>query len=488
MSEVKGEPSAGRTTARAAIWAFLGTAGARVVTLIGLALLARLLAPREFGLLAFAMVYITYAETIGDLGSGMALVYWPNRREDAAQVTFVINAVAGVLWCALTYVIAPYVADFFNAPNGTPIVRVLGLSFILKYLGNAHDGLAQKDLRFRARFVAELGQAVLKAAVSIALAWLGFGAWSLVYGHLAGVAAGTLLLWMVVPWRPSLRLPLDLVKPMLGYGRGIITVNIMAAVTHHADLAVVGRFLGTTALGLYQMASKVPETTVVVLLWAVSRVLFPAFAKMHAAGDSLRRPYLTAARYISALAIPAAVGLFLTARPVVLVFLGPKWVDAAPILSALSIYVGLRALSTHAGDVLKATGRAQLLARLSVLKAILIVPALLAGVRWGATGVALGLVTATAVSTLITLVVASRIIDVGLTEIGAASLPSLAASAIMAVPVVLWLRWSGHLPAIVQLLAAVAIGAAVYAAALALLDREFFRRARHHFLPDTRTA
>ena len=480
--------SAGRTTARAAVWAFLGTAGSKVVTLIGLGLLARLLAPAEFGLLAFALVYITYAETIGDLGSGMALVYWPDRRDDAAQVTFVINAVAGVLWFGVTWLIADQVADFFNAPNGAPIVRVLGLSFILKYLGNAHDALAQKDLRFRARFVPELALAAVKAVVSIVFAWLGYGAWSLVYGHLAGVGINTLLLWIVVPWRPSLRLPLDLFKPMLGYGRGIIAVNVLAAATHHADLAIVGRFLGTTSLALYQMASKVPEMTVVVLLWVVSKVLFPAFSRMHAAGESLRQPYLTASRYISAITIPAATGLFVLSRPIVLVFLGEQWIASAPILSALAVYAAMRALSTHAGDVLKATGRAKLLAQLSVLKTVFVIPALFIGVRFGVVGVAVGLAVATAMSTMLTLFAATRLIHVSFASIGAALMPSVAASAVMAAVLVLWVRWSTHLPAVVQTFGGVLLGGAVYAVALGLLDRELLRRARRHFLPHTRTA
>lgn len=481
--------SAGRTTARAALWAFLGTAGSRAITLVGLALLARLLAPREFGLLAFAMVYITYAETIGDLGSGMALVYWPDRRDDAAQVTFMINAVAGVLWCLVTIAIAPWVADFFNAPNGAPLVRVLGLSFILKYLGNTHDALAQKDLRFRARIIPEVSLAAVKAAVSLFFAWRGYGAWSLVYGHLAGVGLSTILLWIVVPWRPSLRLPMDLVRPMLGYGRGIIVVNVLAAVTHHADLAVVGRYLGTTSLGLYQMASKIPETTVVVLLWVVSKVLFPAFSKMHAAGNSLRGPYLTATRYISAVTLPAAAGLFLLAGPIVLLFLGPKWTEAAPILSALAVYTALRALSTHAGDVLKATGRAHLLARLAVLKALLIVPALLLGVRYGAVGVAVGLAVATALSTLISLAIASRIIGVGLAEIAAALFPSSGATAVMSLAVFFWARWSAaHAPPVVQVGTGVLAGMLVYAAALALLDRDLFRHALRHFVAERHPA
>lgn len=478
--------STGRTTARAAVWAFMATAGGKLVTLIGLALLARLLAPREFGLLAFALVYITYAETIGDLGSGMALVYWPDRRDDAAQVTFVVNAVAGVMWFLITLAIAPAVADFFNAPNGAPIVRVLGVSFILKYLGNAHDALAQKDLRFRARFIPELSLACVKAAVSLVLAYFGFGAWSLVWGHLAGVGTRTLLLWLVVPWRPTFRLPMDLVKPMLGYGRGIITVNVLAAVTHHADLAVVGRALGTTALGLYQMASKIPEMTVVVMLWVVSTVLFPAFSKMHAAGESLRQPYLTATRYISAAALPAAAGLFLLARPVILVFLGRQWLEAVPILQALTVYTAMRAFSTHAGDVLKATGRAQLLARLSVVKAILIVPALLIGARYGAPGVAWGLAVAAALSTVLTLVVASRLIDVRLVAMLGASLPSIVATTVMAALVFAWMQWSStHAPPLVQVLGGVALGVAVFGVVLALLDRDLVRNARRHFLPRT---
>lgn len=477
--------SAGRTTARAAIWAFLATGGAKIITLVGLALLARLLAPREFGLLAFAMVYITYAETIGDLGSGMALIYWPDRREDAAQVTFAINIVAGVFWALVTLAIAPLVADFFNAPNGAPLVRVLAFSFLLKYLGNTHDSLLQKDMRFRARVAPDLALATLKAAVALVLAWLGFGAWSLVWGHLAGVGCRTALLWLAVPWRPTWSLPTDLVKPMLGYGRGIIVVNILAAITHHADLAIVGRYLGVTVLGLYQMATKIPEATIIVLVWVVSRVLFPAFSRMHATGESLRRPYLTASRYISAVTVPATIGLSILATPIVLVFLGRQWIAAAPILSALAIYAGFRSISTHGGDALKATGRAQLLARIAFVKALLIVPALLIGARFGAAATAVALTVATAITTAITLVAASRAIGVTLGSVLRSFMPSIAAGAAMAVPLIGWLRWSAGLLPVAQVAGGVAIGAMVYIAVLALIDRDLFRSARRHFLAAT---
>lgn len=470
--------SVGGRTLRAAGWAFLSTAGSKAITLVGLALLARLLAPREFGLLAFAMVYITYAETIGDLGSGMALIYWPERREEAAQVTFVINLLAGIFWCGLTIVIAPFIADFFNAPEGAPLVRWLAIGFILKYLGNTHDALTQKDLRFRARLIPDVALACVKAAVALLLAWRGFGAWSLVWGHIAGVGCRTLLLWVVVPWRPTWLLPRDLFKPMLSYGRGIIAVNVLAAITHHSDLAVVGRFLGTTVLGLYQMATKIPETTVIVLLWVVSRVLFPAFSRLHAAGESLQRPYLMATRYVSAITLPAATGLFLLSRPIILAFFGPAWEPAAPILAALVVYAAMRSIDTHAGDALKATGRANLLARLALLKAVVTLPALLVGARYDAVAVATALSIAATATAIVAIAVAAKVIRVHASDVVKAFMPSAVSAAAMALPILMWLRVAANLSPAVQLAGGVAIGAFVYTVVLAIVDRGLFRDAR----------
>ncbi|HET8797588.1 MAG TPA: oligosaccharide flippase family protein, partial [Thermoanaerobaculia bacterium] len=410
--------------------------------------------------------------------------YWPHRRDDAAQVTFLVNIAAGVTWCVITLAAAPSIASFFHTPSGAPMMRAIALSFILKYLGNTHDALSQKDLRFRARFIPELSLALVKAAVSIGLALAGFGAWSLVWGHIAGVGIRTILLWLVVDWRPRLGIPRDLLKPMLAYGRGIIAVNVLAAITHHADLAVVGRMLGTTALGLYQLASRIPETTIVVLLSVVSSVLFPAFSRMHAGGASLREPYLEVTRTLAAAIFPLAAGLILLARPLILLFLGERWLGAVPILQALTACAAVRALGTHAGDLLKATGRPRLLARLAIVKAAIVLPALLFGARFGAAGVARALAIAAALGTAITLAAAARAVRLRLASILGASLPGIAGAAIMSVPLLAWMWWSAaRLAPLVQLLGGTALGATVFAGALLLLDRELVRAMRDFFLP-----
>ncbi|MDQ6799437.1 MAG: lipopolysaccharide biosynthesis protein [Acidobacteriota bacterium] len=465
-------------TVRAALWAFVAATGKRVFTLVGLILLARILAPHDFGLLGFSMLYITFAEMIGDFGSSMALVYWPDRREDAAQTTFIINVIAGVFWCVVSLLLAPYIANFFHAPHGIAIVRALSPALLIKFLGNTHDALAQKDLRFRARTIPELSLSIGKASIALVFAGFGFGAWSLVWGQLGALAIWTILLWITVPWRPEWRIPHGLFKPMLRYGRSIVTVNVLAAVMFDADLVVVGRFLGVTALGLYQMAGRVPEATVMVMLWVVSKVLFPAFSNLHAAGEDLREAYLIAVRSISSLTLPASLGLFFLAKPIMLVFFGMKWVGAAPILKLLSLYIGIRSVDHHAGDVLKATGRADMLALLNLVKTVLIVPAVILGAMRSAVAVAGALTLVYAFATVITLMTAARVIRVPVTSILAAFAPSVKAATAMSVFLLAWVHWSQTFPAIVQLVVGVAVGAMVSLATLRFVDPQMFLWAR----------
>jgi O-antigen/teichoic acid export membrane protein len=476
----------GRKTARAVTWAFLATSGAKIVTLIGLTLLARLLAPREFGLLAFALAYIVYVDTIADLGTGTALIYWPDRRNEAAQVTFLINVGAGLFWCALTFVLAPFIADFFNAQNGTDIVRALSLTFFVKYLGNTHDALTRKDLRFKAAAIPELAMAVVKMAVALLLAWRGFGAWSLVWAHLAGLVAWTGLLWVITPWRPSWTFPRDLFRPMLAYGRGIIFVNVLSAFQYQTDLVMISRWHGMTALGLYQLAGKIPEATVAMIYRVAGRVLLPTFSRAWASGTNPNETYLSAARYVAAITLPVSCGLALLAKPFVLLFFGEKWIAAAPIVSALTVLAGIRALASHPGDVLKATGRVGLLARIGFFRVAFIVAAILVAVRWSPLAVAIALVVVDSVALLVAFVATSRAIGVPMTAVGRAYAPSVVASAGMSAMLVAWLQWGPDLTPIAGVAVAVLLGAITYLLLLRVTDPRILREARSMFFARSR--
>ncbi|HVR70439.1 MAG TPA: oligosaccharide flippase family protein [Vicinamibacteria bacterium] len=471
----QGERGDGRT-ARNVLWVLLATTVGRLLSLAALAALARLLAPADFGLLAFALVYITYAETVGDLGAGMALIYWPGRRDDAAQVAFALNVGMGLGWFALTLAVAPAVAGFFGNPAGADVLRALAWSFPLKALGNTHDALCQKELRFKARALPELGLATAKGLVAVALAAAGFGVWSLVWGQLAGTALWTALLWRVVPWRPGWRWPSDLLGPMLSYGRGMVGVNVLAAVVHHADLVVVGRMLGATTLGLYHVAYKVPEMTITVVMWAVSRVLFPAMSRARAEGRSAVDTYLAALKYSSLLTVPAAVALALLAEPLVDVLFGPRWTGAAPILSALAVYAGLRSLGTQAGDVLKATGRPGVLAGLGLARALVLVPALVLASRSGAVAVALVMAGVAGLAAVANVGVAARIAQVPLRGVVSALHGGLVAGTAVGALLWGWMAIVGPPGHPMALALAMTLGAMAFVLTLPLTCPELVRR------------
>jgi PST family polysaccharide transporter len=467
--------------ARGVLWAFLAIAGGKLVWLGAMAVLARLLAPADFGLLAFGLVFVTYLEAVGDLGTSAALIYWPDRDRDSiartAQATFIVNLATGALFFAITWWAAPAAADFFANERAVPILRALAWAFPLKALGNAHDALLQKELRFRARVVPELGLALVKTAVAVTMAFAGFGVWSLVGGQLFGLAAWTLGLWLVVPWRPRLTLPGDRLRPVLAYGRGIVLVNVLAAVVHHADLVVVGRFLGTAALGFYQIAYKVPEMTVTVAIWVAGRVLFPTLSRLHAAGGEMAAGWLAALRYTALLAVPAAVGLFFVAEPLVLLLYGEPWRPSIPLLQALALYTGLRAIGSPGGDLLKAIGRSQLLAGLAVAKAAVLVPVLVLAAQRSLAAVAWALVAVTAATALLNLAVASHLIGSGWRRIGAALWPSLGGAGAIAAALAAWRAGGIALPPALSLPVQVAAGVVVYLVALRWIEPGVLRRA-----------
>lgn len=464
----------GGEAARGFLWAAAGTVTAKGISLVALSVLARLLAPAEFGHFAVALLCLTYLETIADLGTGMALLYWPDRVRDAARVTFVVNLVMGTALTALTFATAPLIAAFFRSPGSEPLLRALAWSFLLRGLGNTHDALCRKQLRFKARLAPELGLAAIKALFATTLAFAGFGAWSLVWGHLAGTLAWSLLLWRIVPWRPDLHWPGDLLRPILGYSSAIVAVNLLSAVTHHADGLVVGRILGSEALGFYQMGARLPEVTVALLVWQGSKVLLPAFTRVRDLGGDTGAAYLVSIRYLSIAALPLAAALCLLAEPLVLVAFGPAWLPSVPVLRALALYAGVRALGSPTGDVLKAVGRPGLLALSGILKIGVLLPALLFGARWGAAGVAGALMCVSFVIVLFNLALALHFVRQPPRALLAAFRESVPATIALSFVLGLWL-FATDARGIIALAGAAPIALGTVALALHALDPSLFR-------------
>ncbi|HOB13058.1 MAG TPA: lipopolysaccharide biosynthesis protein [Novosphingobium sp.] len=468
----------GQRAVQGVVWTYLSFAGSKLLIFASTVILARLLVPSEFGLVGFALLVIGYMDTVGDFGISSALIYEHERVEEAADVAFIVSLIAGLFWYAIAYAAAPWVAEFFREPEVVPIMRVMALSFVINALGNTHDAILRRDLAFKKRLVPDFAMAAFKGLCSVGFAFAGFGVWSLVWGQLIGTAAATIALWAAVPWRPGLNASWQAARKMLGYGGHIVSVNIVSAIVHDVDYLIVGRLLGATALGYYTLACRTPELLITTVIWVIGKVTFPVYAKLRGDPAALSNAFLVTLRYLSLITLPAGLGLAFLGGTFMVAFYGEKWMPAALTMQALAVAGALRSLGSHAGDVYRATGRPAILTKLGLLRAAVIIPAMIWGARYGILGVAVAQVIVTCASTVLNLVVAGRILSLSPWALfGEFKSAAIGSSAMLVVLALVQPLWTG-LPSLIQLTLGVTIGAAVYFTVLIVIDRPVLIEAR----------
>lgn len=467
-----------RVVAGGALWVYAGYALNKLVVFLSTLLLARLLAVEDFGLVAYALIILNFADVLRDLGVSSALIAHPGSEveERVRSTAFFLTAGSGALLTLVVLAAAPLAGAFFGEPRMVGLVQVLALSLFISCLGRTHDALLQKGLRFRHRLMPDVGQVAVKAVVSVTLAVLGFGAWSLVWGQVAGAVAATILSWAVFPWLPGWAFDRAAAGGLLRFGGQLVLVDLFAAVIVNTDYAVVGRILGTEALGLYTLAFRLPDIVLISLCYVLSRVLFPAFSRLREDTDALRAAYLSALRYTSLLVIPVGLGLAATAPALVATLFGPKWMSVIPVLQLLALHATVDSVFFNAGDIFKARGRGKVLLGAGLLTIVLLVPAMVGGVLWlGLPGAGLAWLLVGAASDAFKIAVLRGEIRVRVRELFGPVRVPLLAGAVMAAAVWLVGEALGQRNA-VGLAVQVVVGVAVYGALVLVLAPDLARR------------
>jgi O-antigen/teichoic acid export membrane protein len=459
----------GTRTVRGMAWAYGAYAGGRTLVLVSTAILARLLSPSDFGVVALAVVFITFLEAIKDLGLSQALIVAsPEEEAVRAQTVFAWSVVLGVLLALVTAAISPLVASFFDQPQLRGLLPVLGLMFVLRALGTTHESLARKHLNYRVRTISEIVEAGVRGLVGIALALDGFGAWSLVIGFVLGVASNTVVLWLLVDFRPRWRLTHTHLRDLLSFGGVLTLVDIAAVVFYNTDYLFIGRVLGAASLGLYSIGFRIPELVILNVAHVAADVLFPAYSALDR--TRLREGYITALRYMTMLTVPLAAGLVVLARPLILVVFGHKWVGSIPVTRVIALYTLFATLAIPPGTVLKVTRRAWLMVIFSVPTIFVLAALLLIFTSHGIVAVAVATTALQATVAPVQVTVVSRQLVMPLWDsIRELIAPTFAALAMAGILVGIGSVISTPLP---LLLVGVPVGAAVYVGLLWLVARE----------------
>lgn len=379
-----------RTGVRGAIWQGLAFASGRIIVLVTTIVLARLLSPEEYGLVALALVLMAYADTIADAGVAQALVYLP-RTGVIARSALLISAALGTLLGLAAYLAAPWIADLFNLPDVTPLVQVLGISVLATSLGAVPEALLRRDLQFKKLTAAPVIRAATMGTVTLSLAFTGHGAWSLAVGTAAGSVAYAVTCWVLVgrnaPWQ-IWRVGTEALQANLKYGAPVAGSSLLARLIFDIDYLIIGLFLGAQALGYYTLAFRLPEVLIINVFFVLSTVLFPLYAQVRNEPERLRSGYLTSVRIQSLYGVTTGVGLAVVAPVLVPLVFGEKWMDAVLPLVFLSLYAAARSLGAGANDVYKAIGRPGLSIGVSLVRLAVLLPVLLFATQWGIVGIA----------------------------------------------------------------------------------------------------
>ncbi len=350
--------------------------------------LARLLLPADFGLIAMVAPLLTLVQIFNELGLSQATIQRAAISHGELSQLFWINLAASAALACMMALAAPLVAWFYGEPLLASICVCLAALLVLSGLGAQQIALMNRQMRFTALAGIDIACAVLSVVVGIAAALLGFGYWSLVLMQAANSLTILVMCWLMSPWRPDWPRQVAGVRGLLSVGGHVTGANLITFLGSNLDLVLIGRISGSVALGLYDRAFRLVAAPIWQISLPVARVAVSLLSRLHGQDARYRHVWLRMVQLLMAMTTPAVIWAAMVAPVLVPLLLGQAWVAAAPIVAALALATAFAPLSIGASWLFVSQGRTGEQLRFAGLKAGLAIAALLAGLPWGALGVA----------------------------------------------------------------------------------------------------
>ena len=375
-------------------WTALATTLGTGLQLLQVAVLARLLAPADFGLMALVLVVLGFVQSYVDLGLSQALIARGPVQPARFAAFYWLNIVLGIGLFAALCALAPLLAALLRTPDLAPLLPWAGASLLILPWGQGFQTLLQKDLRFKPIAQAEMAGSVAGALVAVTSALAGAGVYALIWGQLANALLRTAPL-AVQGWRrhaPALHLSLTELRGDLRFGAFQMGERTLGLINARLDQLLIGAVLGPETLGYYNLAWQMTLQPLARLNPVVMRVAFPLFARIQNEQPRLRRGYFQAQRLLGAVNFPLFLGLAVMAPVLVPTVFGSRWAPAVELVQLLAGVAVFRAIGNPVGALLLSQGRAGLGFAANLAISLLQVPAVVAGAHFGgATGVAAAL-------------------------------------------------------------------------------------------------
>jgi len=372
----------------AAGWAGASQAGRTALQFATTVILARLLAPGDYGLMAMALAIAALGAVFRDLGTGTAIIQRTGLDDRLINGIFRLNLALGLALSILCIAGAGPFAQLLGEPRLAAVLVLMSPIFLVSSVGVVPQALLERESRFKDLAGIELAAAALAASVAVAAAALGLGLYALVAQTLTTITASSVLLFLRSRWRPRRGGSISDVRPLLTFSSNLFTFNSLNYVHRNADAFLVGRFLGAVDLGFYSVGYKVVLFPLQNFTFVLARVLLPAYSRQQSNPAEVSRHYLHSLGSITFISAPLMALIWAVREPFVEALLGPQWLRAAGVIAWLAPVGLLQSMVSTSGSVLSAFGRTDLLRNLGLAGVPMLVGSFAVGLPWGIEGVA----------------------------------------------------------------------------------------------------
>ena len=364
----------GKSVATGALWMIALKVIERSIGVISTTILARLLIPADFGLVAMAMALFAILELSGQFGFDHAILRKQDATRSQLDTAWTLTICHGLLSGLVLALLAAPAAQFFNEPRLEHIVHVLAVIAVVQSFENIGIMLFRKDLKFRKDFNFFLAKKLIAFACTVSLAFAFKSYWALVGGILASRTAGVILSYVVHPYRP--RLSFSATRELLGFSKWVLLTGILGYFRTRGPDFILGRLAGAGSVGVFRVANELATLPTTELMFPIARAAYPGYAKVAHDRDALKQAYLAVQGSIIMLTLPAGVGIVMLADPFVKALLGFNWLEAIPLIQILGLYGALRVFQTTNNAIFNVLGKPYWNTSLMVLELLSVLPLL----------------------------------------------------------------------------------------------------------------
>lgn len=461
------------------IWTTIQQWANKFVSFITFTLLARLLEPDSFGLIALAGTFLAFINLFLDQGFSTAIVQRKDLEDKHLDTAFWTNIGIAVLMTLITLFSAETVANFFSEPNLTPVIRWLSLSFLIASLNSVQAALFRRQLNFKLLAIRSLVATFVGAVVGITMAFMGFGVWSLVAQQLAGGSVSALVIWWASKWRPKLSFSSKHFRDLFSFGINIVGINILAFLVTKGDSLLIGYFLGTTALGYYDLAYRLLIVVSQLFISIISSTAMPIFSSIQDDLPRLRKVLYDFVELTNTIAFPIFLGMSVLAPELIMVIFGEQWKASIPVMQVINLIGILYAGFFYNAPLIMAVGKPQWKLGLDLFRTIVYVTVFFIIVRWGIVAVAASYVITAYLIAFVTIWVIKRLVGIDVKVYLSKYFVPLIASLIMilGISVVRYLV-NAHFAVsnTFILFVGILVGAIIYPLSIRLMDFELFQK------------